>query len=76
MISLSTLFVNELRFDNRFFLLNEHTTTLEVCLLPKKLRILKERSAGCLKLICIAVVGLGAPLSRFLEGEPYIFLTE
>ena len=28
MTSLSTLFVNELRFDNRFFLLNEHTTTI------------------------------------------------
>jgi len=27
MISLSTLFVNELWFDNRFFLLNEHITT-------------------------------------------------
>ena len=27
-------------------------------------------------LICIAVVGLGAPLSRFLEGAPYKFLNE
>ena len=25
---MGTLFVNELRFDNRFFLLNEHTTTI------------------------------------------------
>src|SRR6218665_1289212 len=34
------------------------------------------RFAGCLRLICIAVAGLGAPLSRFLEGAPYKFLNE
>ena len=33
------------------------------------LKIMKVRFAGCLRLICIAVVGLGAPLSRFLEGR-------
>src|SRR6218665_1429951 len=32
------------------------------------LKIMKVRFAVCLRLICIAVVGLGAPLSRFLEG--------
>src|SRR6218665_1503765 len=40
------------------------------------LRIMKLRFAGCLRLICIAVAGLGAPLSRFLEGAPYKFLNE
>src|SRR6218665_569873 len=40
------------------------------------LKIIKVRFAGCLRLICIAVVGLGAPLSRFLEGAPYKFLNE
>ena len=34
MISLSTLFVDELRFDNRFFLLNEHTTTAVLDWIP------------------------------------------
>jgi len=33
---------------------------------------MKVRFAGC----CIAVVGLGPPLSRFLEGAPYKFLNE
>jgi len=37
---------------------------------------MKVRFAGCLRLICITVVGLGAPLSRFLEGAPYKFLNE
>src|SRR6218665_2394339 len=38
------------------------------------LKIMKVRFAGCLRLlICIAVAGLGAPLSRFLEGAPYKF---
>ena len=37
---------------------------------------MKVRFAGCLKLICIVVVGLGAPLSRLLEAPPYIFLNE
>ena len=45
---------------------------LEIRLLPKN----KVRFAGCLKLICIAVIGLGAPLRRFLEGAPYKFLNE
>jgi|SRR6218665_2182402 len=40
------------------------------------LKIMKMRSAGCLRLICIAVAGLRAPLSRFLEGAPYTFLNE
>ena len=45
------------------------------------LKILKVCFAGCLRLICItvaglAVAGLGAPLSRFLEGTPYKFLNE
>ena len=40
------------------------------------LKIMKVRFAGCLRLICIAVAGLGAPLSRFLEGAPYKFLNE
>src|SRR6218665_2543517 len=40
------------------------------------LKIMKVRFAGCLRPICIAVVGLGAPLSRFLEGAPYKFLNE
>src|SRR6218665_158804 len=40
------------------------------------LKIMKVRFAGCLRLICIAVAGLGAPLSRFLEGTPYKFLNE
>src|SRR6218665_3287460 len=40
------------------------------------LKIMKVRVAGCLRLICIAVVGLGAPQSRFLEGAPYKFLNE
>ena len=30
-------------------------------------------SAVCLRLICIVVVGLGAPLNRFLDGAPYNF---
>ena len=34
---------------------------------------MKVRFAGYSRLICIAVVGLGAPLSRFLEGVPYKF---
>ena len=38
------------------------------------LKIMKVRFSGCLRLICIAVVGLGAPLSRFLEEAPYKFL--
>ena len=37
---------------------------------------MKVRFAGCLRLICIAVAGLGAPLSRFLEEAPYKFLNE
>ena len=37
---------------------------------------MKVRFAGCLRLICIAVAGLGAPLSRFLEGAPYKFLND
>jgi len=37
---------------------------------------LQKIFAGCLRLICIAVAGLGAPLSRFLEGAPYKFLNE
>src|SRR6218665_2281452 len=40
------------------------------------LKLMKVHFAGCLRLICIAVVGLGAPLSRFLEGAPYKFLNE
>src|SRR6218665_1602634 len=40
------------------------------------LKTTKVGFAGCLRLICIAVVGLGAPLSRFLEGAPYKFLKE
>src|SRR6218665_147430 len=40
------------------------------------LKLMKVRFAGCLRLICIAVVGLGAPLRRFLEGAPYKFLNE
>src|SRR6218665_1169657 len=40
------------------------------------LKIMKVRFGGCLRLICIAVAGLGAPLSRFLEGAPYKFLNE
>ena len=40
------------------------------------LKIMKVRFAGCLRLICIAGAGLGAPLSRFLEGAPYKFLNE
>src|SRR6218665_690037 len=40
------------------------------------LKIMILRFAGCLRLICIAVVGLGAPLSRFLEGAPHKFLNE
>ena len=40
------------------------------------LKIMKVRFAGCLRLICIAVAGLGAPLSRFLEEAPYKFLNE
>src|SRR6218665_1793725 len=46
---------------------------LEIRLLPKKMKV---RFAGCLRLICIAVAGLWAPLSRFLEGAPYTFLNE
>src|SRR6218665_3802409 len=40
------------------------------------LKIMKVRFAGYLRLICIAVAGLGASLSRFLEGAPYKFLNE
>src|SRR6218665_2302953 len=40
------------------------------------LKIMKVRFAGCLRLICTAVAGLGVPLSRFLEGAPYKFLNE
>src|SRR6218665_2453862 len=40
------------------------------------LKIMKVRFAGCLRLICIAMAGLGAPLNRFLEGAPYKFLNE
>ena len=40
------------------------------------LKIMKVRFAGCLRLICIAVAGVGAPLSRFLEEAPYKFLNE
>src|SRR6218665_1166967 len=40
------------------------------------LKIMKVCFAGCLRLICIAMVGLGAPLSRFLEGAPYKSLNE
>ena len=40
------------------------------------LKIMKVCFAGCLRLICIAVVGLEAPLSRFLEGAPCKFLNE
>src|SRR6218665_233781 len=36
------------------------------------LKIMKVRFACCLRLICIAVIGLG----RFLEGSPYKFLNE
>src|SRR6218665_1626422 len=46
---------------------------LEIRVLPK---IMKVRFAGCFRQICIAVAGLGAPLSRFLEGAPYKFLNE
>ena len=42
----------------------------------KIMKIMKVRFAGCLRLICIAVAGLGAPLSRFLEGATYKFLNE
>src|SRR6218665_3819380 len=35
------------------------------------LKIMKVHSAGCLRVICIIVAGLGVPLSRFLEGAPY-----
>ena len=34
------------------------------------LQIMKVLFAGCLTLIGIVVAGLGAPLSRFLEGTP------
>jgi len=34
------------------------------------LRIMTVCSPYCLRLICNAVVKLGAPLSRFLEGAP------
>src|SRR6218665_1513890 len=48
--------------------------------LPLEIRILPKNNesafAGCLRLICIAVAGLGAPLSRFLEGAPYKFFNE
>jgi len=40
------------------------------------LEITKVCFPCCLRLICIAVAGLGAPLSRFLEGVPYKFLNE
>src|SRR6218665_1773070 len=40
------------------------------------LKIMKACFAGCLRLICIDVVGLGATLSRFLQGPPYKFLNE
>ena len=40
------------------------------------LKIMKLRSAGCLRLICIIVAGLGVPLSRFLEGAPYKLLNK
>src|SRR6218665_2494231 len=40
------------------------------------LKIMKVCFAGCLRLICIAMVGLGAPLSRFLEGAPYKFFNK
>src|SRR6218665_890172 len=40
------------------------------------LKIMKVHLAGSLRLICTAVAGLGAPLSRFLEGAPYKFLNE
>ena len=40
------------------------------------IKIMKVRSAGCLRLICIAVAGLGTPLSRLIEGAPYKFLNE
>ena len=46
---------------------------LEIHLLPKNN---ESAFAGCLRLICIAVVGLVAPLSRFLEGASYKFLNE
>ena len=41
-------------------------------ILPKN-----NESAFCrLRLICIVVAGLGALLSRFLEGAPYKFMNE
>src|SRR6218665_3023162 len=40
------------------------------------LKIMKVRFAGCLRLICIAMVGLEAPPSRFIKGAPYKFLNE
>src|SRR6218665_1150367 len=39
-------------------------------------RIMKLHSASYLRLICFAVAGLGAPLSRFLKGATYKFLNE
>src|SRR6218665_1262608 len=38
--------------------------------------LMKVRFAGCLRLIYIAVAGLRAPLSRFLEGAPHKFSNE
>ena len=40
------------------------------------LRIMKVCSTGCLRLICITVAGLVAPLNRFVEGALYKFLNE
>ena len=40
------------------------------------LRIMKMYSASYLRLICFTVAGLGAPLSRFIEGVPHKFLNE
>jgi len=48
--------------------------------LPLKKRLQPKNNENVfyrlLKLFYIAVVGLGAPLSRFLEGVPYKFLNE
>ena len=41
-----------------------------------RLRIMKVCSTDCLRLTCIAVAGLGASSSRFLEGALYRFLNE
>src|SRR6218665_2604656 len=40
------------------------------------LRIMKVCSTGCLRLTCIAMAGLRAPLSRYLEVSLYKFLNE